>query len=146
MASWRDSTPDAIQNDLDGLFGMCLDAAEHFLTKNGEFMPFAFAVNNGGEAGMKAAGEDMPASDMLDLLIDGMRSEADENRAVGFVVDVAIAGGDAVRVNLEHRDGGPALELISPYKISRFKKELNFAETSVAEGSRRVWPPTQGAG
>jgi hypothetical protein len=45
------------------------------------------------------------AQDVLDMMYAGARSDSDSLRAVGFAADVTIADGDAVCVELEHRDG-----------------------------------------
>jgi hypothetical protein len=39
------------------------------------------------------------------MMYAGARSDSDSLRAVGFAADVTIADGDAVCVELEHRDG-----------------------------------------
>jgi len=133
-----------VQDDLDALFGVSLETAEHFLTENGELFPFAFAIDDGGEKAMKVAGEleEHPESDVvLAALYDSARAELDQNRAMAFVSAVSIDDGDAVLVSLEHREGGTALELVTPYKIARFRKQPEFGETLVSEGKRRIWNP-----
>jgi hypothetical protein len=37
VTSWRDSTPQTVQDDLDSLVGPAIDAAEQFLNSRGEF-------------------------------------------------------------------------------------------------------------
>ncbi len=81
---------------------------------------------------------DHPASDeVLALLYDGARTNASKARAAAIVADVRANGSDAVRVELEHREG-VALVVLLPYKRSRFKK-LSFGQMSVAQGQSRIW-------
>jgi len=56
--------------------------------------------------------------------------------------DVRVAGGDAVRVEAEHRDGGPhALVVVAPYRREGLvKKTVTYGSMAVSEGVRRVWP------
>jgi hypothetical protein len=50
MSSWRNSTPQHVQDDLDELVGVALDAAQAMVAKNGEFFPFGVTQNNEGFA------------------------------------------------------------------------------------------------
>jgi len=111
MRPWRVTTPEPVQDDLDDIATAALDAAKDMLTKRGEFFPFGITVSSDGEVGLAAAGDpglaERPASlAVLDGLYAGVADNRQAYRAVGFVADVTANGGDAVRVEAEHRDGG----------------------------------------
>jgi hypothetical protein len=74
-----------------------------------------------------------PVHDDLDRLADRALS------AAAFVAPVESQEGDAVRVELEHRDGGPALELLLPYRGADRRGSLELGELTAAAGDRRVW-------
>jgi hypothetical protein len=110
MASWRDSAAQQAQDDLDGMLNAALPFAQQMLAKNGEFFPFGASLPADGEAKMEVShpgGERPESNAVLDLLVSGLRDKRDALRAVAIVADVRIQGGaDAIRIELEHRDGG----------------------------------------
>ena len=142
MTSWRDSTPDHVQTDFDGLFGLCLDAALDLLTKHQEFYPFGFhahdgeAVMVGSEPGL---GDHPESQAVLDLLVEGARRRSGDIDAVAHVYDVRLeSGSDAVCVDLEHREGH-ALQIVTPYRIEAVGRGVETGQMSVSTGVRRVW-------
>lgn len=141
--SWRDDTPEPVQDDLDLLANQALSAAQHLLEKNGEFYPFAFTLTADGAPQMAGAdpgeGERPASQSVLDLLYDGAVAQRDGLRAAAFVAPVETSDGDAVRVEAEHRDGGPALTLLMPYRRKKLRKAVEFGQLTAAEGVRRVW-------
>jgi hypothetical protein len=144
VTSWRDSTPQAVQDDLDSLVGSAMDAAEQLLNKNGEFFPFCLTVGMDGEPGFvhgdPGLGEQPPSQAVLEVLYDGAVSQRDALRAVAFVADVRFEGLDAVRAEVEHRDGGPGLAVVAPYSFAGFiRKRTRFGDLHLAEGKRRTW-------
>jgi hypothetical protein len=142
MTSWRDTTSEAAQHDLDGLLNAVLPFAEQTLAKYGEMFPFGAAVSSEGVVEMMAAdvgqGDQPPSAEILDLLYEGARESADTRRAVAFVADVRIEGGDAIRIELEHREG-TSLELVIPYTRSRFRKNLSLGQMSGGVAESRIW-------
>jgi hypothetical protein len=144
MPSWRETTPQPVQDDLDGVITAALHAAQDLLTKNGEFFPFGITVAESGEVGLAAAdaglGEQPASLAVLDGLYAGAADRRDTHRAVGFVADVKANGSDAVRVEAEHRDGGPALVVVMPYqRKGLMKKVVTYGQMSVGQGERRIW-------
>lgn len=142
MTSWRDSTPDDVQTLFDGLFGLGLDAALDMLTKRKEFYPFGFEAR-GGEAVMVGSdpglGDHPESQAVLDLLYEGGRSRRGDMDAVAYVCDVRLdSGSDAVRVDLEHRDGH-TLQIVTPYRIKRIGRGVETGQMSVPSGVRRIW-------
>jgi hypothetical protein len=141
--TWRDDTPQPVQDDLDLLADQALSAAQHFLEKNGEFYPFAVSLSNDGAPTMAAAdpGEgEFPSSQVaLDLLYRGAEGDRDAIRAAAFVAPVETPDGDSVRVAIEHRDGGPALELLLPYRRKKLRKTVELGPLAAGSAERRVW-------
>jgi hypothetical protein len=143
MPSWRNTTPQPIQDDLDNLVGMAIDAAQSLLDRNGEFFPFGVAISAQGEARMLAAdpglGEHPESLAVLDSLYAGVASAGEELRAAAFVADVRVDAGEAIRVQAEHRDGGPGVEVLLRYEKRRFRKGAEYGTVSASEGQRRIW-------
>lgn len=143
MTSWRDTTPQPIQSDLDGIAGSAIDAAQHLLDKNGEFFPFGVSLTAGGEMRMMAAdpglGEHPESQAVIDSLYTGVIGDREGLRAVAVVADVRVDGSDAIRVRVEHRDGGPAMEILVRYAKRRFRGGIEYGATSVSGGERQVW-------
>ena len=141
--SWRDQTPVAVQDDLDLLANEALQAAQHFLEKNGEFYPFAMTLGDNGApqlTGADPGGGEFPSSqEMLDLLYRGVSANRDACRAAAFAAQVTTEAGDAVRVELEHRDGGPGLQLLLAFRRKRLGKAIEFGDLEAAQGERRIW-------
>jgi hypothetical protein len=143
MTSWRDTTPQPVQDDMDNLVQGAIDTAQSLLQKQGEFFPFGIAATNDGERRLVAAGLDLgehPASlAVLDSLHAGLLGTRDGFRAAAFVVDVHTEGSDAIMVQVEHRDGGPALEIFVPYAKKRFRNGIEYGATTASTGQRHVW-------
>jgi hypothetical protein len=74
MTSWRESVPEPVQEHIDGLINVALDAASEFLDKSGEFFPFDLAVGEDGEISMfgvhPGLGEHPESTDVLRSLDD----------------------------------------------------------------------------
>ena len=142
MTSWRDTTSQAAQDDLDGLLNVVLPFAEQTIAKYGELFPFGASVNAEGQVAMLAGdpglGEHPPSNEVLDTLYQGARSDASSLRAAAFVADVRANGGDAIRVELEHREGVAAVLLI-PYARARFTRKVTMGQMSGGPGERRIF-------
>jgi hypothetical protein len=142
MSSWRDSASEAVQGDLDGLLNATLPFAEQMLGKNGEFFPFGASVTVDGGVSMAAGdpgeGEHPRSDDVLATLLEGFRGRREALRAVAFVADVRVDGGDAIRVELEHRDGH-ALAVLLPYKKKQFGKGIEYGTLEAGTAARQVW-------
>jgi len=142
MTSWRDGASQQAQDDLDGLVGAALPFAEQMLDQHGEFFPYAVALDEVGEARMVAADPDsgeQPASlDVIATLVEGLQGERETLRAVAIVSDVRLTESDAVRVELEHREGH-ALAVYLPYKKKRMRRGVEFADMTAGPGEPQVW-------
>jgi hypothetical protein len=144
VSAWRDTTSQAVQDDLDSLVTPAIDAAAQLLNKNGEFFPFCLTVGLDGELGFDHAdpglGEQPPSQAVLDFLYEGAAAQQDTLRALAFVADVRLEGSDAVRVELEHRDGGPGLAVLAPYALRGLvRKRARFGDLQLAKGTRHIW-------
>ena len=143
MTSWRETTSERAQNDLDAFLNAVLPFAEQSLAKRGEFFPFgAAAAEADGTIAMLATDSDLgdqpPSQLVLNALYRGARAEAETRRAVAFVADVRAGNGDAIRVELEHREG-TTLVILLPYTRTRLSKNVTLGQMSVSFGERRIW-------
>ena len=143
MGSWRDTASQESQDDLDGLLNAVLPFAEQTLAKHGEMFPFGASVHGDGTIAMLAVdlgGEQSPSQVVLDALYRAAVQSVGSLRAVAFVADVRVTGGDAVRVELEHKDG-IGLTLLALYSRSGGEGLVTFEEMTVGVGTRRIFSP-----
>lgn len=141
MTSWRDSASQQAQGDLDGLLNMTLPFAQQMLAKHGEFYPFGATVTTGGEARLIAGelGREHPASsDVLSLLVERLCQDRGGLRAVAICSNVRLPDSDAVRVDLEHRDGH-AMAVLMPYKEKRFGRGIEYDDLRGGTADKQVW-------
>jgi hypothetical protein len=142
MVSWRDTASDEAQADLDGLLNAVLPFAEQTIAKYGELFPFGASVNTSGDLAMLAAdpaiGEQPASNEVLQMLRQGVQRSLDTTRAVAFVVDVLVEGSDAIRMEMEHREG-TAIVVLAPYTHSRFNKSVTLGQMSVSAAPLQVW-------
>ncbi|MGI8522153.1 MAG: hypothetical protein ACR2K3_02415 [Nocardioides sp.] len=150
MTSWRATTPEPVQADLDALVREGLEMARAMLEQSGEFYPFAVVVDDTGEIRLAAADApdtDLPQSaDVLEVLYAGIANDPTGLCGVGFVADVTHGEGSAVQIEAEHRDGGPAIVVTAPYRRKGLLgTKTKFDPLAASEGGRHVWatpPPT----
>jgi hypothetical protein len=83
-------------------------------------------------------GERPQSQAVLDVLYQSARDAESGYRAAAFVADVLAEGADAVRVDLEHREG-TVLQILIPYSRPRLKKAITFDQMRVSAGQVRVW-------
>jgi hypothetical protein len=138
MASWRETTSEQVQADLDGLVDAALSTAEQALTAEGEFLPFAVARTLEGDdqlVGVIEDGQPDPQT-LIARLWDSLEQNRVDFRAAGVVSDRRYDGRDQVAVQVEHIDG-PALEVTLGYRLDSGRFEPQ--EMSAGEGTHRVW-------
>ncbi len=147
--SWRDSVSQSCQDDLDRLLQEALPFAKQQLTKYGEFYPYAIELLNSGESRIAAAyeGSEHPAStDLLKMLYKVLSTKADELRGAAIISDVRIkdSGGDAIRVEVEHREG-VAMAVLLPYRVQKkvLGGEIAYGDMLGENAERRIWPSSQ---
>ena len=84
-------------------------------------------------------GEDRPPSQLvLDLLVQGYREQRDGLRAIALVADVRADGSDAIRVEIEHREG-QAMFVLMPYRKRRLKWGIDYGDLAAGAGSPQIW-------
>ena len=142
VPSWRDSASQQAQYDLDRLVNEALPLAQETLDKSGEFYPYGVAVALDGAtrmiAGDPGEGEHPASTDVIATMLEGLTRTRDELRAIAIAADVRTSASDAIRVELEHRDGH-AIAVLLPYKKKRFRRGIEYGSLSAAASTRRVW-------
>jgi hypothetical protein len=130
VTTWRDTTSEHVQSDLDRLLNTVLPFADEMLRKHGEFYPYGAAITREGEEQVFAADpgetEDPNPSEILTSLVNGMSEESNDLRAAALVSDVTSDRTDAVMVHLEHADS-MAITVLLPYRIT----DTDMAESDV---------------
>jgi hypothetical protein len=143
MTSWRDTATQQSQDDLDGLLNVTLSFAQEMLAKRGEMYPFAAAVGIDGETRLLAddpgLGEHPDAGAVRASLLDALRRTREELRAIAVCSDVRLPDSDAIRVELEHRDG-QAMSVLLPYKKKRFARGVEYRDLRAGTAEKQLWP------
>jgi hypothetical protein len=143
MSSWRDSTSQQSQDDLDSLLNAVLPLAQRLLGESGEFYPFGADLTLSGETSMvmghPGSGDNNPASsDVFDLLVGGFGAKSDHLRAAALVANFRTSESDVIRIDLEHRDGR-ALVVLMPYQADPSGQGISYGQLQAGEGNRRIW-------
>jgi hypothetical protein len=143
MASWRDTASQVAQDDLDGLLDLTLPFAQEMLGTRGGFFPYGASVSIDGVtqlvAGDPGQGENPRSEDVISVIVNGFTSDRDGLRAVAVVTDVRLTDYDAIRVELEHRDG-QSIEVLLPYDNTRVGEGVEFGALAAAPVPPRFWP------
>jgi hypothetical protein len=143
MTSWRDAATQQSQDDLDGLLNLTLPFAQQMLAEHGEMYPFGAAVTADGETRLLAddpgVGEHPAGAEVRVSLFDGLRRTRAELRAIAVCSDVRLPDSDAIRVELEHRDG-QAMAVFLPYKKKRFGRSVEYHDLRAGTADKQVWP------
>lgn len=145
MTSWRDTTSEEAQNDLDRLADATIAAARNFLDRNGEFIPFPMAIKADGELALIGLQQpetpEIPVpQDVIDGIIDLFRDRRDSIRALAIGADVRLAGEDldAIEVRLEHREG-VSLSVLVPYLRDSLDESYEYEEPRAQVGEPVIW-------
>lgn len=135
--SWRDTTPQPVQDDVDNLLDSALTLAEGHLRDNGTFFPFGLAVDRSGS--VQVVDVDAPdalrAKKMLFAALSQLRSDL---RAAAVITDVALpeTASSGIEIHLEHAHG-IAIGVLEPYNLSAGQLETEPLEGHTAV--RAVW-------
>jgi hypothetical protein len=142
MGSWRQTTPQQVQDDLDGLLDASVSMAHDLLAEHGEFAPFGVAVTDEGEGRLLSGDPSEAVSEaMLENMYAGARAHRDQYRAVAFTSDTRVGEpiqSDAIRVEVEHRDSTFGMVVFAPYSTGG-EGEVAIGELMSAPDSRRIW-------
>ena len=140
MASWRDTTPQAAQDDMDVLLATALEVAQRQLAEEGALAPFGVVADDQGLAlrGIAPGGAE-DTSRWSTSCTTGCGWSARGARAA-VVVDVRLpSGSDAIQVHVEHSDHrAPALVVALPYAGAG--EDLTYGDVAAAAEPPRVWP------
>jgi hypothetical protein len=124
------------------LVNKALPFAQEMLDKSGAFYPYGMAVALDGAIRMIASdpgqGEHPASTDVITTMLEGLKRNRDDMRAIAIVAHVRKSDSDAVRVELEHRDGHPIAVLL-PYKKKWFRRGIEYGSLRAAASARRVW-------
>jgi hypothetical protein len=139
--SWRESASQQSQDDLDGLVGTVLPFAQQMLAQHGGFYPFAAVVSTDGQTQLLAAdlGQDHPdTTELRSTLVESIRDFRDGLRAAAVCSDVRLQGADAIRVELEHRDG-QAMAVLMPYQARPPAPGIEYQDLRAVAAEQYVW-------
>ncbi|MBB5785458.1 hypothetical protein [Jiangella mangrovi] len=145
MTSWRDAVSAEAQRELDALLTGVLPFARQQLDAHGAFFPYGMIVGHDREGRLVSAwdgdGDEAPAApELLELLYIGVQQQAGDLRAAAFVAQVVVDGSDAIRVELEHREGA-AIAVLLPYAGAEpGGGGVEYGELSAGPGEHQVWP------
>ncbi len=128
---------------MDALLNAALPFARQRLATHGEFFPYGVAMKQDGQITMVAGytgTEQPPSTEVLQILYEGLRAQAQQNRGAAVVSDVRLRGQgtDAIQVEVEHREG-IALKVFLPYRV-KGHGQLETGQMSGEAGERRIWP------
>lgn len=135
--SWRDETPQPVQDDVDNLLDSALTMAEGHLRDRGAFFPFGLAVDR--ESSVQVVDVDVPnARQATTMIFAAMTRLRGDLRAVAVVTDVALpeTGSSGIEIHLEHAHG-IAIGVLEPYSLSG--RELSVAPLEGHTAARAVW-------
>jgi hypothetical protein len=136
--------------ELDTFLDPLLGFAHDLLKKHGEFFPFGATIGSDGQMALSGAdtgSERPPSKEVIDLLVGGMRAQAEAGtiRAAAICYDIRFRpeGGemsDAIALSLEHTAGDRAL-VVQPYSKGRFSA-WKFAQlVAIAPPEPRIFIP-----
>lgn len=141
MTSWRDTTSEQAQADLDQLLDEVLPMAESTLGRAGEVAPFVAGIDAEGEVSVLTIDVVHGAEaqeEALGTLLEAARSIADDHRAFAFVAEVVAAEGHQVQVELEHREG-TAIRVVADYDRSRLRRQVTRTAMRAKAARPVVW-------
>jgi hypothetical protein len=142
MTSWRDTASPQAQADLGKLLSTVVPLAEQYLARHGEFFSFGAGVSADGQVallgGDPGLGERPESQAVLDLLYEAARDPAPGYRAVAFAADVRADEADAIRIELEHREG-TVLAILIPYERNARHETIIFGRMRASAEQARIW-------
>lgn len=133
--------------EIQEILNFLLPHAEQMLNRDGEFYPYAAALDADGEVAAVAADVESDAPDVGDVLValhEDLREQAADGsiRASGIAADVTLTDPDsgettdAVQVELDHAEGD-AVDIYVPYETEG--GAIKFGELVAAQGREPVF-------
>ncbi|HMJ95705.1 MAG TPA: hypothetical protein VK486_07620 [Thermoleophilaceae bacterium] len=134
-------------DEIQEILNFLLPYAERMLNQDGEFYPYAAALDADGELNAVATDVDDDSPDVTELLLalhQGLRERAAEGaiRASGIAADVTLTDPDsgettdAVQVELDHAEAD-AVDIFVPYETEA--EGIKFGDLVAAEGREPVF-------
>jgi hypothetical protein len=140
MSNWGDDLSEVAKTEMDQVLTVAITFAEKMLEGQGAFYPYAVKLTESGETEMVTA----PAGseDALATLTEALLAQRHDLRVGAVVAAVHLQSieSDAVRVDLEHRDGA-ALTLVRPYTRKKLRKKIDWGEMQSMVVDPRIWGP-----
>ncbi len=138
MSNWGDDLSEKAKTEMDQVLSVAVAFAEKMLEGQGAFYPYAVKLTDEGETEMVTA----PAGseDALATLTAALVAQRFELRVAAVVAAVHLQSleSDAVRVDLEHRDGA-ALTLIRPYTRKKLRKKIDWGDMQSMVVNPTIW-------
>jgi hypothetical protein len=141
--AWRDDVSEGVQSDLDTVFSQAALLARTLLMRNREFFPFGATISAKGAVGLSTpvpAAATATVHDVIDAITTELRHDKASKRAYAIVALARMAdGGEAVRIELEHKEG--VALLIGMPVVRGESGTVTFGEMTAHPGQRLIWPP-----
>jgi hypothetical protein len=138
MSNWGDDLSESAKTEMDKVLTAAIAFAEKMLEGQGAFYPYAVKLTEAGETEMVTA----PAGseDALTTLTETLVAQRFELKVGAVVAAVHLQSieSDAVRVDLEHRDGA-ALTLVRPYTRKKLRKKIAWGDMQSMVVDPRIW-------
>ncbi len=138
MSNWGDGLSESAKTEMDTVLTAAIAFAEKMLEGQGAFYPYAVKLTEAGETEMVTA----PAGseDALTTLSEVLAAQRFELKVGAVVAAVHLQSieSDAVRVDLEHRDGA-ALTLVLPYARKKLRKKIAWGDMQSMVVDPRIW-------
>jgi len=140
--AWRDDISEGAQSDLDTVFSQAALLARTLLMRNREFFPFAATIGAKGAVGLSTPVPDATTPtvhDVIEAITAELRRDKAGKRAYAIVALARTAdGGEAVRIELEHKEG---VALLIGMPIVRGESgSVTFGDMAAHPGRRLIWP------
>jgi len=140
--AWRDDISEGAQSDLDTVFSQAALLARTLLMRNREFFPFAATIGAKGAVGLSTPVPDSTTPtvhDVIEAITTELRRDKAGKRAYAIVALARTAdGGEAVRIELEHKEG---IALLIGMPVVRGESgAVTFGDMAAHQGQRLVWP------
>ena len=141
MSSWRDTTSEQAQADLDQLLETVLPLAEETLGKQAEVTPFGAGVTRDGEITLlqvNASAAPDQREGVLGDLYGAARGVVTQHRAFAFVAEETVEEGIRLRVDLEHHEG-TAFAVVADYERSKLRRSVTRTALAAQTRGGTIW-------
>jgi hypothetical protein len=138
MSNWGEGLSEVAKTEMDQVLTAAVTFAQTMLEGQGAFYPYAVKLTDAGETEMVTA--PAGADDAMTSLVAALVAQRFELRAGAVVAAVHFEsiGSDAVRVDLEHREGA-ALTLVRPYTKKKLRKKIEWGEMQSMVVDPKIW-------